>query len=294
MKLLKHILKLLLIITIAFSAIACGEVTDDRENNSAINSTTNEASNTDSNTQTVELSNDANENGTKVESSSEKLEESSEAQQTMDDFDYEEEPDSPVAEITILQAEQGVSDREAARFFKTFSTIPVYYKYETTSIPEDISQFITISIDEIGRTYTLISDEEISVEIVSTADEKYYELDRENKTANQISKEMAQGEIISKDVFEQLYAQAELLYYVGSGKAQFGGRELDFEEYTKDNRTFVRYYFDDKSVFGHRTFEDNQLKSQVKIEALKNYFPEEMDIFLIPEDFTINEVSTSE
>ncbi|HHU53385.1 MAG TPA: hypothetical protein GXZ43_04825 [Clostridiaceae bacterium] len=204
------------------------------------------------------------------------------------DFEYEEEPDSPLQEIAISQAEQGVSDREAIRFFKTFSTIPVYYAYTSTVLPENKSQDVIISIDEIGRTYTKIESKTDSVEIVSTSKDVYYELDRENKIAYSISKEDAQGDIISKDVFEQIYEQAELLYYVGSGKATFKNRDVEFEEYTKDNKTFVRYYFDEDSVYGHRTFENNQLKSQVVISALKNYFPDQMDIFLIPDDFTIN------
>ncbi|NLJ69978.1 MAG: hypothetical protein GX328_00740 [Clostridiaceae bacterium] len=204
------------------------------------------------------------------------------------DFDYEEEPDSPLKEIIISQAEQGVSGREALRFFKTFSTIPVYYEYKLTTLPENKSQEVIIAIDEIGRTYTKIGNESDSVEIVSTAKDIYYELDRENKIANPISKEVAQGDIISKDSFEQIYEQAELLYYVGSGKAIFRGREVEFEEYTKDNKTFVRYYFDQDSVFGSRTFENNQLKLQVVISALKNYFPDKMDIFLIPDDYIIN------
>ncbi|MGB4609426.1 MAG: hypothetical protein WBH77_02255 [Saccharofermentanales bacterium] len=204
------------------------------------------------------------------------------------DFDYEEEPDSPLKDITISQAEQGVSERQAMRFFENFSTVPVYYAYKSTILPENKVQEVIIAIDENGRTYTKIKSESDSVEIVSTAKDVYYELDRENKVANPISKEVAQGDIISKDVFEQISEQAELLYYVGSGKAIFKNLEVEFEEYTKDNKNFVRYYFDQNSVYGHRTFENNQLKSQVIITALKNYFPDQMDIFEIPDDYTIN------
>lgn len=291
MRISKRILNIFLILLLVFSLMACGKKTEDEADNKETETTVDTESS--DNVSTIKLTDKTEDETKPIESDSESTDtdETEPAKTVANDFDYEEEPDSPIAEINLSQAEQGVSEREAKRFFKTFSTIPVYYEYKSTTLPENKTQTVTISIDEIGRTYTKIESEQDSVEIISTADEKYYELDRENKVANRISKEIAQGEIISKDVFEQIYAQAELLYYVGKGKGQFSSHELEFEEYTKDNKTFVRYYFDDESIYGHRTFENNQLKSQVAIKALKNYFPDEMEKFLIPEDFTINEES---
>lgn len=294
MKRTKYLVSIIIILSLILSLTACGKSEKEAEEQTDILSGADVKTDLSEQVSANELSEKADadkkadEKETKESVSSTTLES---APVLAPDFDYEEEPDSPLQEITISQAEQGVSDREALRFFKTFSTIPVYYAYKSTILPENKSQEVIISIDEIGRTYTKIESESDSVEIVSTAKDVYYELDRENKTANPISKEVAQGDIISKDVFEQIYEQAELLYYVGSGKATFGGREVEFEEYTKDNKTFVRYYFDQDSVFGHRTFENNQLKLQVVISALKNYFPDQMDVFVIPDDYIINKAN---
>jgi len=294
MKNIKYLINIIIIISIILCLTACVKSGEEAEEQIGVLSGVDLKTDPSEQVSTNELSEKVDIDGKKVEVETEQSDSSTTLENVpvlAPDFDYEEEPDSPLQEVTIFQAGQGVSDREALRFFKTFLTIPIYYAYKLTILPENKTQEIIVSIDESGRTYTKIESESGSVEIVSTTKDVYYELDRENKIANPVSKEVAQGDIISKDVFEQIYEQAELLYYVGSGKATFRGREVEFEEYTKDNKTFVRYYFDQDSVFGYRTFENNQLKLQVVIIALKNYFPNQMDIFVIPDDYIISKAN---
>lgn len=197
------------------------------------------------------------------------------------------EPDSPVEAIMLYQTEQGISDRNAERFFKTFSTTPVYYSYEMTSLSDEKVTEIQLAIDDASRTYMKIQRDELLVEVISTRDGQYFELDSINKVATEISQTEAQGNFISKETFEKIYNQAELLYYVGEGQAKFFGEDVTFEEYTTDNKIFLRYYFTDDQVLGHRTLEDNQIISTVKINTLKNYFTEEMDMFELPPDFKV-------
>lgn len=257
MKRIKHLVKIILIISLILSLTACNkseekEVTEEETDILSGTDVKTDSSEQISANELSEKAGDGESAG--IETKSNISSTTTESVPVLaPDFDYEEEPDSPLKEIVISQAEQGVSGREAFRFFEIFSILPVYYAYKSTTLPENKSQEIVLSIDEIGRTYKKIETETDSVEIVSTAKDVYYELDRGNKIANPVSKEIAEGDIMLKDLFEQTFEQAELLYYVGSGKGTFGGREVEFEEYTKDNKNFVRYYFDENSVFGHRT-----------------------------------------
>lgn len=290
MKHIKFIL-LLLVLNVFFSLVACAADNNNQEQVETENSTKSIIVETGQTTKT--------EKDTENKSTSQDLdalveENVSDGPETTIIDSNSDEPASPVNTIKLSQAEQGISNRQAERFFKTFSTIPVCYSYKTTTYPENKVCEVKLAIDDNDQTYKKISMNEIEVEILSTINGQYFELDAVEEAANEISQEEAQGDIISRNTFERIYNLANVLYYVGEGQAKFLDQEAYFEEYTRDNETFIRYYFTDDHVLGHRSFKDNNLLSEVEIKTLKNYFEDELYIFEIPEGYSINYLADSQ
>ena len=193
------------------------------------------------------------------------------------------EPPAPVRDIDITVAEQGIENRDAMMFFKTISTNPVYYHYlhHAAELPESD---ITVALN-FDQSYLKIEQAGAVSEYLCTGEQNYYRLERERKEAIPVTIEEAMGHQISMVSFEQLYDNAQNLYFVGSGIGKFQGQSCAFEEYTQTGSEFVRYYFRNDQVWGHRVFEDGELVSEVVILALKNYV-DDMS-FEIPEELTV-------
>ncbi len=270
---MKH-MKCLFLLVMMFSLIGCSnQETEDEQSSLTLEMSTNTTSYSSAAIETE---------------STETVEESEETVPNKSiSYTQEEEPDSPIALIRLTNAEQGVSGRAASKFFNTISVVPVYYEYIITDFVNNDELQITLALDEKHRSYTKISKNNQEVELLLTESNQNFLLDREHRLATEVSESDVKDYLISNELFTQMSETAEHMYFVGNGEANFHNQEVTFEEYTQDNKTFIRYYFADDMVLGHRSFIENRLNSETRIIALKNHFPELMDIFEIPDDFTI-------
>lgn len=195
------------------------------------------------------------------------------------------EPHTPVKKIEMGMVEQGVIGRKADDFFRPFSKTPVYYSYELTN--EDSSKIeVVLALDEQNRAYLRLSSENETVELLSPSEDEIYILDSANKTAQALSGDEVLEYWNPRDLARSIFEQSSQLYYVGTGKAIFNSAPVTFEEYTRDNISFTRYYFSAEKSLGHRVFSNGKLISSVTITKLTNSL-EEGPIFSLPEDYRL-------
>jgi hypothetical protein len=72
------------------------------------------------------------------------------------------------------------------------------------------------------------------------------------------------------------------MVYVGKGKAELNGKELDYEEYKTDKGT-IRYYFDNKKLYAI-VFKSDEMETTMLIVELSNKVT--ADMFEIPAGYT--------
>lgn len=195
------------------------------------------------------------------------------------------EPHTPVKKIEMAMVEQGVVGRKADEFFSPFAKLPLYYSYELTN--QDSSKMeVVLAVDEDNRAYLKISSETEVVELVSPNEDETYLLDSTNKTAKALSPEETTEYWNPRDLASSIFEQSSQLYYVGTGKAIFNSAPVTFEEYTRDNISFTRYYFSAEKSLGHRVFSEGKLIFSVTITKLTNSL-EEGPIFSLPADYRL-------
>lgn len=80
--------------------------------------------------------------------------------------------------------------------------------------------------------------------------------------------------------------ETEGIVYTGSGKGDFAGRTLSYEEYSiAQENGAMRYYFDGKELAGMQTLSGGAVMSEIEIMEISSDVPG--DVFIIPSDYTL-------
>ena len=137
----------------------------------------------------------------------------------------------------------------------------------------------------------MISSEFDSQESLVLNDGRFFFLDREEKIALQFLLE-DDSDIRSYDgAINQVLLGLETIYFLGEGQAIFLGQNSTFEEYTLDNRVYIRYYFSDDDFLGYRIFDSNsKINLEMTVVELTNDLSNYQELFYLPEDFSIQAI----
>ncbi len=218
----------------------------------------------------------------------------SQIDQSTPDDEQGDEPASPLRQIQFYQAEQGVRGRKAEAFFEQLSEYPLYYSYQSRNSENDEKLNIVMAIDAEQRLYARYENMKQSIEIISPVSGQYYLVDSDSKTFAPVAETEIEAFLITPKMTSSMMDGANRLYFIGSGKAKFEHTDTDFEEYTRDNQSFIRYYFNHNQPLGHRIFRDGQLQSEIVINKLSDQIDAEEVIFEIPSDYVETPVSESD
>ncbi len=198
-----------------------------------------------------------------------------------------EEPESPLASIYLSQTNRNISDKTVSAFFDFFMKKPIYYAFHTENELNNHSYDVVIALDEPDRSYMKINDGQDIFELVSSDTKQYFLLDETEQTAREIKPETVADQMLYLKSFQKMNELAQHLYYVGSGKAVFYGQQVEFEEYTQDNEIFIRYYFEREKCLGFRTFMNQKIQSETKINSLYHEFPDGVHLFDVPDSYQV-------
>jgi len=110
-------------------------------------------------------------------------------------------------------------------------------------------------------------------------DNKTYMIDDSKKTVL-VMPELMQA---LADMVKTTAVNTKRMRYVGSGKANFQGKNLPYEEYRIDNRGKSQFFVDGKKITGIRNISGSEV-AEVVILALNKYVSD--SVFQIPDDYT--------
>ena len=266
-----------LLILLVFLNVSCGNKKEKQETtNSMIKESIQDETKARKTIETIEKSTNNNlETNTNVEN----------------DINQKEGPSVPLQNINLIEAEQGIQTRKTEKFFEILNQNNLVFSYQIEDFIENENNQYIMAFTEEGFQYSKIITENYIQESLALKNGESYLLNSENKTAISIQDNT---EFTSfQEEMNQILKGFKNIYYLGEGKAEFLNKDVSFEEYTTDNRNFIRYYFLDNEIVGYRVFDSQgTLNTEMIISVLSNDLTNYLELFSIPDNYSVQDFYT--
>lgn len=204
----------------------------------------------------------------------------------LEDAEINDEPAVPVS-VPKDNPIRGIAGSRVERFFRTLSVNPVTYHYAVLPSEGDLKDAEDIDALEVyialkdDMAYMRIDTKDSALALLQLSSSTYYQMDLIAGTYEILPGLTTQSNELSMDAFRQLETNAGNFINTGAGPALFFGQKVNFEEFTADGESYVRYYFVGDVLVGHRRFEDGKIVRTVRVFEASNRYDE--DVFQIPE-----------
>ncbi len=204
----------------------------------------------------------------------------------LEDAEINDEPAVPVS-VPKDNPIRGIAGSRVERFFRTLSVNPVTYHYAVLPSEGDLKDAEDIDALEVyialkdDIAYMRIDTKDSALALLQLSSSTYYQMDLIAGTYEILPGLTTQSNELSMEAFRQLETNAGNFINTGAGPAIFFGQKVNFEEFTADGESYVRYYFVGDVLVGHRRFEDGKIVRTVRVFEASNRYDEE--VFQIPE-----------
>lgn len=203
----------------------------------------------------------------------------------LEDAQINDEPAVPVS-VPKDNPIRGIAGSRVERFFRTLSVNPVTYHYAVLPSEGDLQDAEDIDALEVyialkdDMAYMRIDTKDSALALLQLSASTYYQMDFLAGTYEILPGLTTQSNELSMEAFRQLETNAGNFINTGAGPAIFFGQRVNFEEFTADGASYVRYYFVGDVLVGHRRFEDGKIVRTVRVFEASNRYDEEA--FQIP------------
>lgn len=204
----------------------------------------------------------------------------------LEDAEINDEPAVPVS-VPKDNPIRGIAGSRVERFFRTLSVNPVTYHYAVLPSEGDLKDAEDIDALEVyialkdDMAYMRIDTKDSALALLQLSSSTYYQMDLIAGTYEILPGLTTQSNELSMNAFRELETNAGNFINTGAGPAIFFGQKVNFEEFTADGASYVRYYFVGDVLVGHRRFEDGKIMRTVRVFEASNRYDE--DVFQIPE-----------